>query len=456
MCFFSWQSPHFLVLHVPRETIVSFQSSTKQALTFLRASERFMRTYLRLALTFLASGIAGCCLSAAGQVLDATLPLQYIPLTTPCRAVDTRVTGGAITGGTTRTLNPAGGGCDVPKPASGVIAYAVNVTVVPQGPLEYLTVWPAGELQPRVSTLNSTDGRVKANAAIVTGGTRGDVSVFASNTTDVLLDVSGYFVAEVPFPPTYTFFPITPCRVVDTRAANGQFGAPSLVAGQQRTFTLSLSNCHLPTAPEDVGGAFSINVTVVPKGGKPVGYVTVWGTSLTNPDTPLISTLNVPTGAITANAAITTVNPSTGGAISVFTSDDTDLLIDVNGYFAFGQLVPGGLSLYTMPPCRILDTRPDRGFQGERTVTVTTGTNCSVPDTAKAYVMNATVIPPAGLQFLTLWANGAKQPVVSTLNANDGDITSNLAIVQTTNGSMDAFASDTTQLVLDMSAYFAP
>ena len=34
-------------------------------------------------------------------------------------------------------------------------------------------------------------------------------------------------------------------------------------------------------------------------------------------------------------------------------------------------------------------------FQGEHTVPVTTGNNCSVSGTAKAYVMNATVIPLA-------------------------------------------------------------
>jgi hypothetical protein len=33
---------------------------------------------------------------------------------------------------------------------------------------------------------------------------------------------------------------------------------------------------------------------------------------------------------------------------------------------------------------------------------------------------------------------------------------SNMAIVETTNGSIDAFASQTTQLLLDISAYFAP
>jgi hypothetical protein len=53
-----------------------------------------------------------------------------------------------------------------------------------------------------------------------------------------------------------------------------------------------------------------------------------------------------------------------------------------------------------------------------------------------------------------LWPQGQTRPTVSTLNAVDGAITSNLAIVPTTNGSISAFASNLTHLILDISAYF--
>jgi len=46
--------------------------------------------------------------------------------------------------------------------------------------------------------------------------------------------------------------------------------------------------------------------------------------------------------------------------------------------------------------------------------------------------------------------------VVSTLNAAEGSITSNMAIVPTTNGSFDAYAAGLTQRILDISGYFAP
>jgi hypothetical protein len=130
-------------------------------------------------------------------------------------------------------------------------------------------------------------------------------------------------------------------------------------------------------------------------------------------------------------------------------------VIDTNGYFAAPG--SGGLSLYTLPPCRVLDTRASSGaFAGTLPVSVT-GNSCGALTSAvQGFVLNATVVPDGGLTFLTLWPDGATQPPVSTLNASDGAITSNMAIVPTTNGSIDAFASNATQLILDISGYFAP
>jgi hypothetical protein len=101
--------------------------------------------------------------------------------------LDTRQTGSPIQGGTTRTFSPFGGNCNISVPDDDSIVYPINVTVVPHGKLNYLTVYPAGEAQPVISLLNSEDGRTKANAAFVAGGTGGNISVFATDTTDFVL-----------------------------------------------------------------------------------------------------------------------------------------------------------------------------------------------------------------------------------------------------------------------------
>jgi hypothetical protein len=46
---------------------------------------------------------------------------------------------------------------------------------------------------PVVSTLNDVGGAIVANAAIVPAGSSGNISVYADNATDLIIDVNGYF-----------------------------------------------------------------------------------------------------------------------------------------------------------------------------------------------------------------------------------------------------------------------
>jgi DNA-binding beta-propeller fold protein YncE len=390
-------------------------------------------------------------LGATVSVIDGTPPaaLQFVPLPQPCRAVDTRPEhggGGPIQGGTHQDFGISGAGtCGILTSAA---AYSMNVSVVPNGYLGYLTVWPAGQLRPLASTLNSLDGRIKANAAIIPAGTSGEISVYATNTTNVVVDVNGYFAPASGS--TLAFYPLPPCRVADTRYSSYPqgLGPPYLTAGDERAFPiLNAAACNIPSS----AAVYSLNFSVVPHG--PLGYMTVWPTGETR---PTVSTLNDIPGQIIANAAI--VVAGTGGDVSVYPTNDTDLVIDINGYFA--PAGEGGLSLYGVQPCRVIDTRkvdPGNPFSGTLNPPVdVVDTGCAASSTAQAYVFNASVVPYGALGYLTLWSDGAHQPLVSTLSALDGSISSNMAIVPSTNGSVDAYASGITQLILDISSYFAP
>ncbi len=370
-----------------------------------------------------------------GVFVEPGFGIQLTPVT-PCRLVDTR-NGQPIQGGTSEDfIVPQLGNCGIPTSAA---AYSLNVTVVPRGPLGYLTIWPTGEAQPYVSTMNSLDGRIKANAAIVPAGSQGAVSVFVTNTADVILDIDGYFAT--PGSSTYQFYPLTPCRLVDTRNGNGG----PLQKGVERDYTMA-GHCGIPSTAT----AYSFNVTVVPTNGE-LDYLTVWPKGGTM---PYVSTLNDGTGTVVANAAI--VPAGSSNATAFYAHDNpTHLVVDVNGYFA--PAGSGGYSMYPVAPCRVLDTRNNGGqpFTGPKVVNVE-GSDCAPPSNAKGYVFNATVVPPGAMPYLTLWPDGENQPYVSTLNAYDGFITSNMAIVPTNNGSIDAYAAALTHLILDIFGYFAP
>jgi hypothetical protein len=122
--------------------------------------------------------------------------LRFYPLR-PCRVADTRPEQGktgsfgppALSAYSRRDF-PVRSSCGLPSDAQ---AYSLNVTAVPQGELDFLSIWPAGRPFPNVSTLNSPHGYVVANAAIVPAGTNGSISVVTGKPSHLFIDINGYF-----------------------------------------------------------------------------------------------------------------------------------------------------------------------------------------------------------------------------------------------------------------------
>ena len=381
--------------------------------------------------------------------------LAFVPVT-PCRVVDTRNAaapfGGPSLGSrSTRTFAIPQGACGIPATAQ---AYSLNVTVQPQGPLGFLTVWPAGLPQPNVSTLNAWTGGVVANAAIVPAGAGGAVNVYATDPTDVIIDVNGYF-ALPSAAGSLAFYTVAPCRVSDTRNSVGVFGGPEMSAGETRNLPIPSSPCGIPVA----AGAYSLNVTVVPDPN--VGHLWFLAAWPAGQSRPGVSTLNSWTGKAAANAAI--VPAGSAASTSVFVTDPTAVILDTNGYFA-PPGSPGGLSFYPVAPCRVADTRnapgpfggPELGAGMTRSFAIP-ASGCYVPSTAVAYSLNITVAPDGLLEYLSVWPAGSPQPFVSTLNSWDGSVVANAAIVPAgTNGAISVFVTDSSHVIVDINGYFAP
>ncbi len=396
--------------------------------------------------------VAGLPFSVQQSASAAITGLRFVPVT-PCRLSDSRFGSGPFNGptlaaGETRSIPIPQSGCGIPSTAE---AYSLNVTVVPKGRLSYLTLFPLGQTQPGVSTLNSWNGIVVANAAIVPAGDNGAVSLFVTDPTDVILDINGYF-ASPSVSGSLSFYTASPCRVADTRAATGPFGGPSLSDQQSRNYAVPSAGCNIPST----ASAYSMNLTVVPPGY--LGFLSVWPTGQPRPNA---STLNSWTGKVVANAAL--VPAGTNQSVSVYASNPTDLVMDLNGYFGAPGSA-GALNFYPVAPCRLADTRygtpPFGGLEMEAQATRTfpiPASGCNIPSTAAAYSLNVTVVPDGVLSYLTAWPTGSARPNVSTLNSFDGAVVANAAIVPAgTNGAIGIYVTNPTHVILDINGYFAP
>ena len=224
---------------------------------------------------------------------------------------------------------------------------------------------------------------VKANAAIVPAGTNGSITVYASDLTHVIIDVSGYFVPATTASSLFVY-PQPHARSGHLKQYRpGPLGQPYLQALQSPSFPLLSSSCNLPSTAQ----AYSLNFTVVPRGSS-LGYCSSWPTGQPQ---PFVSTSAIDfTGTVVANAAI--VGAGTNGEHNRFRCTDyTDVIIDINGYFAPQQT--GHSSLYSITCCAgRLDTRL-KGLAcpstEHRLLHLLNLSQCPLPSQAQTFVFNA-------------------------------------------------------------------
>ncbi|MDX2044585.1 MAG: putative Ig domain-containing protein [Acidobacteriota bacterium] len=121
--------------------------------------------------------------------------LLFNPLT-PTRLLETRpsqpgcTTPGVPLAGGTETSQQARNFCTIAATAQAIVG---NVTVVQPASGGFLTFWPSNATRPLVATSNYTAGSIFNRYFTVGLGTDGAFKMFASNTTHVVIDVSGYF-----------------------------------------------------------------------------------------------------------------------------------------------------------------------------------------------------------------------------------------------------------------------
>ena len=212
--------------------------------------------------------------------------LQFYSLT-PCRVLDTRNPGGTfggptIAGGTSRSFPIPASTCGVPAAAA---AYSFNTTVVPSGSLGYLTAWPTGSTQPFVSTLNSLDGTILANAAIVPAGTAGAVSFFASNTTHLIVDINGYFAA-----PGDRWTGLPHCRSMPDCGHEERQRSAGWAHHEWR------NHANVPSAIERMRAACKCGGILAEYDGRAIRSAGILNNVADRSAQPLVSTLNAPKG----------------------------------------------------------------------------------------------------------------------------------------------------------------
>ncbi len=338
----------------------------------------------------------------------------------PRRVVDSRIAGSPV-----RRLSPGvAQAVTLPAPPAGSVAVAITLTVTNSSGPGWVSAYPCSSGRGGTSTVNMASGATAANSTIVPLGSAG-LCVISSVATDVIIDISGWFVSG-----DGATLVADASRVLDTRST------AALRPGE--TIEVSVA------PPGTVAAVLGLVTTDV----RQSGYVAVWSGSCTS--LPPTSAGQATIGATTATPLITAVSPS--GTVCVHTNAATQLIIDRQARFVAGD---DGLSFVPLAPTRVLDSRAGSaiGSDGRHELALRVGILGTPSAMAAAQVVvTATDTTAAGWVAVVECSAGT----MSNANTSVGATVAASAISGVSDGTACMRSFGVTDVVVDLTGGFVP
>lgn len=242
----------------------------------------------------------------------------------PSRFLDTRTASPVVADGTMSFQ--VGGVKGIPANAAAVV---FNLTVTDPRSFGYIAAYASGTDRPNSSNLNFATGQTIPNSVTVPVGADGKVTLFnrSSGTTQLIADVSGYYLPGTPTVPG-AFVPVAPSRFLDMRTTGPVWsdGVASFRVG------------GVNGIPSNAA-AVVFNLTV--NAPESFGFVTAYASASARPNS---SNLNFTAGQTVPNAVTSPVGVD--GKVMLFnrSSGATTLIADVSGYFLPGAATSSALT----------------------------------------------------------------------------------------------------------------
>jgi hypothetical protein len=404
--------------------------------------------------TFTVTATNGVGMGPASGASNPVTPIgPAVPATfhalNPTRLVDTRINNGIagkLVAGVPRPLQVTGHAGVL----AGATAITADVTIVKPTVAGSLYLGAVALANPPNSTMNFNKLDVRGCGATIALSPTGSISVTymasAGATTDVVVDVTGFFM---PDPAGLTYHTLAPARLLDSRYGNGVSG--KFKASVPRQFVLV--GRGVPTGAKAVTG----NLTVVNATGSTAAYI--GPTAIAHPGS---STINFVAGQIRGNT-LTVLLSSTGTLWATFigyNKNTIDLVFDVTGYYTADLT---GAQYVPLTPARVLDTRTGTGLSGKFVAnvprTIPVWNQAFVPATANGVTGVISVYDQRGGSAVFIGPDPIVKPTTSSLNFVAGDYCANgftVALSQT--GSLSAvymtWAGYTTNIEVVITGYF--
>lgn len=405
-----------------------------------------MKIYRRSAVLF----VSLICLLSGLIAIQARTPASasdtggaFVPVTS-YRLADSRANVGGfgttpVAGGETRTVVVAGRGG---VPATGANAVIVDVTVINPSASTWLVLWASGTSRPGTSNINVPPGQTVSNSAIVPLGADGSIQVRnASGTTDVTVDLQGYFTTTGPgagYSPLST-------RVLDTRSGAGAPGGVAAPLAPGASITI---DAHADASmPLDVTSVFA-NFTALNT--STAGHLTVYPSGATPPSNATIDFDGTPS----SNTAIAVLSSDGKMVVKNTGSTYVDLVVDLQGYFTPANT--GGS--FNPIATRLYDSRDTQALAAGSSIDIPVAGLHGIDDGPSAVALNILTKGASG-GFLQEWPTGdTSLGAASLVQFNANENTTNLTFLmpgEDQSVTIKNVSSSPVLLVIDAQGWFS-
>jgi hypothetical protein len=350
----------------------------------------------------------------------------------PLRVLDTRAASSPINGQLRAGQNLR---LDLAAAPDGTAAAAINIVAADPRAAGWLSVTPCTNVASgeRTSSINFAPGGNVANSIVAPMTSGGEICIYASTATHVVVDVTGWIGPSG----SLTLDKTGSVRVVDTREGLG-------IPRRLRAGTTAEIDLSAAVSGDDIG-AVALNLTAIRSTTR--GYLTVDNCSTTT----TTSSINVAAGEVRSNNGIFALGG--GQRLCISTTTSTHVTVDITGEFGTGS----GLRFLAASPARVLDTR------NQQALAASSSTAFELPSAA---VANGLSVSPAAASvnltaarsttnaFVTAWDCGSR-PETSALNPTVGASTANGALVPLSpTGTSCLFHSKGGHLIVDLSGWW--
>lgn len=344
-----------------------------------------------------------------------------------------------VTPGCSYSINPASANLQVGGGSN-------SVTVTATTGCTWTAISNAAWITINSGASGTGNGIVGYSVAANTGATRIGTMTIAGQTFTVTQAGTGLM-----------FYPLAaPVRLLETRPGqSGCFTPGAKIPGGTSRTQVARGTCGIPANAQAVIG----NITTVESGG---GYLTVYPSS--NASVPDVTNSHYVANQI-LNNVFTVGLGSADGAFKIFVSSNTDVTVDISGYYAPPF---GGLYFHPLPtPIRLLETRQGQSgcFTPGAPLAVNSDTaqqgrvtcnGVTIPNNALALVGNATTVNPQDVGWLTFFPADASRPWVSNANYVTGQILNTpFTVGLSSSGQFKIYTKHTTDLVVDVVGYYS-